>query len=120
MAVWSIGASALFGHGGGLDGSGGHNDRKNGGYHFHRGSLAGKSYSSKTAAQNALRKQSSSKPPKSSAQPKGKSESGFKCEGKRTCGQMSTCAEAKFYLNQCGVSRLDGDKDGVPCESLCE
>lgn len=45
--------------------------------------------------------------------------SGFTCAGKTTCGQMASCAEAQFYLNTCGVSRLDGDKDGVPCESLC-
>lgn len=44
---------------------------------------------------------------------------GFTCAGKTTCGQMASCAEAQFYLNSCGVSRLDGDKDGVPCESLC-
>jgi len=44
---------------------------------------------------------------------------GFTCEGKRICGQMGSCAEARFYLNQCGLSRLDGDKDGVPCEKLC-
>lgn len=43
----------------------------------------------------------------------------FTCAGKTTCGQMASCAEAKFYLNSCGVSRLDGDKDGVPCETLC-
>lgn len=43
----------------------------------------------------------------------------FTCAGKTTCGQMASCAEAQFYLNTCGVSRLDGDKDGVPCESLC-
>ncbi|MCG8378695.1 MAG: excalibur calcium-binding domain-containing protein [Proteobacteria bacterium] len=22
-------------------------------------------------------------------------------------------------MNKCGLSRLDGDKDGVPCEKLC-
>lgn len=43
----------------------------------------------------------------------------FTCAGKTTCGQMASCAEAQFYLNTCGVSRLDGDKDGVPCESIC-
>lgn len=47
------------------------------------------------------------------------SSSGFTCAGKTKCGQMSSCAEAEFYLNTCGVSRLDGDKDGIPCESLC-
>ncbi len=44
---------------------------------------------------------------------------GFTCVGKTKCGQMTSCEEAEFYLNTCGVSRLDGDKDGVPCESLC-
>ena len=44
---------------------------------------------------------------------------GFTCSGKTKCGQMTSCAEAQFYLNSCGVSRLDGDKDGVPCETLC-
>lgn len=48
------------------------------------------------------------------------SDSGFTCSGKTTCGQMTSCAEANFYLNTCGVSRLDGDKDGTPCESICK
>ncbi|MCM2317822.1 MAG: excalibur calcium-binding domain-containing protein [Pseudomonas sp.] len=32
---------------------------------------------------------------------------------------MSSCEEARFHLQQCGNSRLDGNSDGVPCESLC-
>ena len=28
---------------------------------------------------------------------------------------MINCDEAKFYLTQCGLTRLDGDGDGVPC-----
>lgn len=46
-------------------------------------------------------------------------DSGGKCGSKRTCKQMSSCAEARHYLNVCGVSRLDRDGDGVPCETLC-
>tara|TARA_R110001583_G_scaffold180558_10_gene337667 strand:- start:1087 stop:1677 length:591 start_codon:yes stop_codon:yes gene_type:complete len=38
---------------------------------------------------------------------------------KRTCKQMANCQEAKYYLRQCGLSRLDGDGDGVPCSALC-
>ena len=45
--------------------------------------------------------------------------SGLSCGGKRYCREMTSCAEARFYLNQCGLSRLDGDRDGVPCETLC-
>ncbi len=41
------------------------------------------------------------------------------CGGKRRCGQMQSCAEARFYLQICGVRSLDRDGDGVPCESLC-
>ena len=44
---------------------------------------------------------------------------GGSCSGiKRTCGAMSSCAEARRAL-QCGVSSLDRDKDGIPCEKLC-
>lgn len=46
--------------------------------------------------------------------------SSFRCEGKRYCRQMSSCAEAQFYLRQCGVSSLDGNNDGQPCEVLCQ
>lgn len=41
------------------------------------------------------------------------------CKGKRTCKEMSTCEEAKFYLDNCGVTKIDGDGDGTPCEKLC-
>lgn len=44
---------------------------------------------------------------------------GFSCAGKRYCNQMASCAEARFYLSECGLSRLDGDDDGVPCEKIC-
>jgi hypothetical protein len=32
---------------------------------------------------------------------------------------MTSYEEAKFYLTVCGVRSLDGDKEGVPCETLC-
>jgi hypothetical protein len=32
---------------------------------------------------------------------------------------MANCAEAQFYLQQCGVKKLDGNHDGIPCASLC-
>lgn len=45
--------------------------------------------------------------------------SDFSCETRKTCGMMRSCDEAMFHLRQCGNSRLDGDNDGVPCESVC-
>ena len=44
---------------------------------------------------------------------------GFKCSGKTRCRQMVSCAEAKFYLNQCGLKQIDGNRDGIPCSGLC-
>lgn len=41
------------------------------------------------------------------------------CGAKRTCGEMAHCEEARFHLRECGLSSLDGDGDGVPCEALC-
>lgn len=50
-----------------------------------------------------------------------KRDNGFDCSIKKTiCAQMISCQEAKFYLNSCGISRLDGDKDGMPCETICK
>ncbi len=43
----------------------------------------------------------------------------FACGAKRSCGEMSSCAEARFYLQRCGQTRLDGDGDGIACEALC-
>jgi hypothetical protein len=41
------------------------------------------------------------------------------CGSKPYCREMASCEEAKLYLTQCGLSRLDKDGDEVPCESLC-
>jgi hypothetical protein len=43
----------------------------------------------------------------------------FTCGAKRFCRQMVSWNEAKFHLHTCGLARLDGDSDGMPCESLC-
>lgn len=44
---------------------------------------------------------------------------GSQCKGlPSVCGQMVNCEQAKQAL-KCGNTRLDRDKDGVPCESIC-
>jgi len=43
----------------------------------------------------------------------------FECGKKRYCSQMNSCEEVMFYFNECGLSRLDGNNDGEPCESIC-
>jgi endonuclease YncB( thermonuclease family) len=43
----------------------------------------------------------------------------FVCGAGRRCSELATCAEARFQLERCGATELDGDGDGVPCEALC-
>ena len=45
-------------------------------------------------------------------------QTGRSCEP-TTCSRISTCEEARYRLETCGQTRLDGDGDGVPCEKLC-
>ena len=40
-------------------------------------------------------------------------------DGKRTCKDMDSCADAVRHLEQCGMTKLDRDGDGIPCESIC-
>jgi hypothetical protein len=113
IAIGLLPAGAL-GHGGGLDSYGCHNDRKHGGYHCHRGTLAGQSFSSKQEMLQVLE----------GAAPSGRSSlrggaPAQRCGAKHYCKEMSSCEEALFYLTECGLTRLDRDGDGVPCESLC-
>jgi len=77
-------------HGGGLNAEGCHTNRKTGGYHCHR--------------------------PRA---PRSPDPGRWQCGAKVYCTQMLTCAEAQFFFTECGLARLDGDRDGVPCEDLC-
>lgn len=49
-------------HGGGLDANGCHHNRKAGGYHCHRGPLAGQAFTSKDAMLKELARQKSGAP----------------------------------------------------------
>lgn len=39
------------------------------------------------------------------------------CDGRRYCSQMTSCEEATYFLRHCPGTEMDGDGDGVPCES---
>ncbi|NQZ54531.1 MAG: cold shock domain-containing protein [Piscirickettsiaceae bacterium] len=45
------------------------------------------------------------------------SNSQYTCSGKTYCSEMTSCEEATFYQNNCPGTQMDGDRDGVPCES---
>jgi len=41
----------------------------------------------------------------------------FRCDGRTRCSQMRSCAEARYFLARCPGVQMDGDNDGIPCES---
>ena len=38
------------------------------------------------------------------------------CDGRTTCPQMRSCEEAKYFIQHCPNTSMDGDRDGIPCE----
>jgi len=40
----------------------------------------------------------------------------FHCDGRTTCSRMTSCAEARYFLQHCPDTTMDGDDDGEPCE----
>ena len=41
----------------------------------------------------------------------------FTCDGRAYCSQMKSCDEAKYFVEHCPNVKMDGNHDGVPCES---
>lgn len=41
----------------------------------------------------------------------------FQCDGRTHCSQMTSCAEATYFIRNCPNTEMDGDGDGVPCET---
>jgi hypothetical protein len=41
----------------------------------------------------------------------------YQCDGRTYCSQMTSCEEATFFINNCPDTKMDGNNDGVPCES---
>lgn len=86
-------------HGGGLDARGCHTNRKTGEYHCHRSGGA--------------------TPQRTPLEGRSRLELKELCGTKYYCKEMGSCEEAIYYLVNCGLTRLDGDGDGIPCESIC-
>jgi len=55
--------------------------------------------------------------PPSAATAENVANSAFRCDERTQCSQMTSCAEATFFLRNCPGVSMDGDGDGVPCES---
>ncbi len=41
----------------------------------------------------------------------------YQCDGRKYCSEMTSCKEARFFLKNCPGTQMDGDGDGIPCES---
>ena len=41
----------------------------------------------------------------------------WRCDGRKFCSQMTSCAEATWFLQNCPGVKMDGDGDGIPCET---
>lgn len=93
-------AGAALAHSGGLNAQGCHNDRKNGGYHCHRGPSAGTAPRTQYAPTSPLRTNLS-----------GGSASYANCSEARAAGAAPVRRGDPGY-----ASHLDRDNDGVGCE----
>ena len=40
----------------------------------------------------------------------------YQCDGRQHCSQMGTYEEAKYFIENCPNTKMDGDNDGIPCE----
>ena len=49
-------------------------------------------------------------------QPSPSAASSSKCDGRTSCPQMTSCAEATYFIAHCPNTKMDGDRDGIPCE----
>jgi hypothetical protein len=54
--------------------------------------------------------------PSSAATPPAPPATVARCDGRVHCSQMRSCTEAKYFLANCPGVKMDGDRDGIPCE----
>ena len=40
----------------------------------------------------------------------------YSCDGRQYCSQMTSCAEAKYFIQNCPNTKMDGDYDGLTYE----
>ena len=68
------------------------------------------------AASKKKRESAASAPAQRAAPANLPAATGFSCDGRTFCSQMKSCAEAKYFLANCPGAKMDGDKNGIPCE----
>lgn len=103
FGLLTLTSGAVAAHGGGLNADGCHNDRKNGGYHCHRGPAAGATSAPRNtfAPAQSLRDRSSDAANSAYAN----------CAAARAAGSAPVRRGDPGYS-----SHLDRDNDGIGCE----
>ena len=61
------------------------------------------------------RKEMAARP--AAAMPSTEQNAQFRCDGRQYCSQMTSCAEAMFFIKNCPDTKMDGNGDGIPCET---
>ena len=102
LAVLALASGAVAAHGGGLNAEGCHNDRKNGGYHCHRGSASrpppAQNFAPASRFRNALAAASGG-------------------SAYRNCTAPRAAGAAPVRRGDPGYgTHLDRDEDGIGCE----
>ena len=41
----------------------------------------------------------------------------FHCDGRQYCSEMRSRKEAEYFTYFCPDTKMDGDRDGIPCEN---
>lgn len=41
----------------------------------------------------------------------------YKCDGRQYCSEMTSLDETRYFAKHCSNTKMDGDRDGEPCES---
>ena len=41
----------------------------------------------------------------------------FSCDGRVYCSDMTSREEAEYFTRNCPGTKVDGDRDGIPCEN---
>ena len=102
-------------HGGGLDSFGCHHNRKLGGYHCHRGPMAGQAFFSKSEMIQALEGSKGGRGKRKTFDPSSCLGQGDRCN----CSDFESQVQAQAILRSdpTDPNRLDRDRDGLACES---
>lgn len=79
--------------------------------------IAGWSYFNKDSSSTNIEQVESAESFNESAPKINRATENFACDGRQYCSQMRSRSEAEYFLKNCPDTKMDGDRDGIPCEN---